>query len=251
VLTSRSDVGRLMRVWDIHPGYLNRESLLGEHREVHAIFSIVLNARKGYAHHPETLRWRSSLGALGIRHDLLVCEMLLRGYRHHSPVPTVPAAHWPKNFIDTPHMQFAILNEKYRMKGKGRIPLPINAQQLWAQHKYSVLARAPGLYKRIGLEVARRKGREFFAGLSHNLVEALRVQPPPGRLMNALQHMWGHVSSFNAGPVPDIANTVVLISEIWKRSRECGARYLLESTALSDLALWAMRDKDGKWALEE
>jgi len=34
-----------MRIWDIHPGYLNRQSLLGEHRELHGIFSIITNKK--------------------------------------------------------------------------------------------------------------------------------------------------------------------------------------------------------------
>jgi hypothetical protein len=34
-----------MRVWDADPGYLNRQSLLGEHREIHAILSIVTKDR--------------------------------------------------------------------------------------------------------------------------------------------------------------------------------------------------------------
>jgi hypothetical protein len=45
-----------MRVWDIHPGFLNRQSLLGEHREIHAIHTIVSRQKKGYSRHPETLR---------------------------------------------------------------------------------------------------------------------------------------------------------------------------------------------------
>ena len=75
-----------MRVWDVDPGYLNRQSLLGEHREIHAILSIVTNNKKGYARHPETLRWKDRLGALKHRHDLVVSEMQLRSYQHHSPV---------------------------------------------------------------------------------------------------------------------------------------------------------------------
>jgi len=31
-----------MRLWDINPGYLNRQSLLGEHRELHGIVSILV-----------------------------------------------------------------------------------------------------------------------------------------------------------------------------------------------------------------
>ena len=46
-----------MRIWDINPGYLNRQSLLGEHRELHGIVSIIRDNKKGYSRHPETLRW--------------------------------------------------------------------------------------------------------------------------------------------------------------------------------------------------
>ena len=45
-----------MRVWDISPGYLNRPSLLGEHRDIHAIVSILTQAQKGFARYPETRR---------------------------------------------------------------------------------------------------------------------------------------------------------------------------------------------------
>jgi len=240
-----------MRIWDINPGYLNRESLLGEHREVHAIFSIVINAKKGYARHPETLRWRSSIGALCIRHDILVCEMLLRGYRHHSPSPEVPGTSWPETFIDPPQRQFAILKEKYRVTGEGRIPLPANPQQLWAQHKYSVLARDPGLYAQLGPEVAARRDPAFFAELAFHLVRTLRIKPSYGRLMNALEHMWGYVSSFSTRSVPDFTNPSDLISQIQERSRDYGVNYLIESTALSDLAHWTDREKKSPFMVEE
>ncbi len=75
-----------MRIWDVQPGYLNRHSLLGEHRELHAMVSIIGNGKKGYARHPETLRWRGYGWALRQRHRMLAEEMALRGYRDKSPV---------------------------------------------------------------------------------------------------------------------------------------------------------------------
>jgi hypothetical protein len=114
-----------MRIWDIDPGYLNRQSLLGEHRELHGMFVVLSENRKGYAAHPETRRWRGHLAALGKRHDLLVEEMQLRGYNHHSPLPVITGeTTWPKTFIDPPHAQFAILQQKYRAKEPGRTPCP-------------------------------------------------------------------------------------------------------------------------------
>lgn len=76
-----------MRVWDVEPRKLCRKHLLGEHREIHALFTILHEDRSGYRNHPETLRWVGKLPALAARHDLVVAEMLRRGYNHHSPLP--------------------------------------------------------------------------------------------------------------------------------------------------------------------
>ena len=73
-----------MRVWDISPRRLCRAHLLGEHREIHAIWSIIVNGKRGYSSHPETARWRGSLRALYIRHGRVAEEMSRRGYRHLS-----------------------------------------------------------------------------------------------------------------------------------------------------------------------
>jgi hypothetical protein len=227
-----------MRVWDINPGYLNHASLLGEHREVHAIFSIVLNGKKGYSAHPETLRWESCLGALLIRHELLVSEMMLRGFSHRSPAPVLPVSPWPERYLDPPAGQYAILKRKYAGKQKGRIPLPANVQQLWAQHKYSVLARDPVLYKRIGAETAAGSSPDYFTGLAELLEKTLCNIPGPGTLRNALEHMWGYVSSPGEEKSFDRADPGQLIGEIRKRAGERKVLYLLESTALSDLDVY-------------
>jgi len=75
-----------MRVWDIPPDKLCRNHLLGEHRELHAIWSILTQDKKGYSNHPETLRWKGKLKALYLRHEMLVDEMQKRGYVHKTPL---------------------------------------------------------------------------------------------------------------------------------------------------------------------
>jgi hypothetical protein len=77
-----------MRIWDIHPKYLCRKHLLGEHRELHGLWNILTKhgGRGGYSHHPETKRWKGKTRALYERHGALVKEMRKRGYRHLSPV---------------------------------------------------------------------------------------------------------------------------------------------------------------------
>ena len=102
-----------MRVWDIDPGFLNHKSLLGEHREIHAIYTILTEDKKGYARHPETRRWKDHLNALIVRHDLVVCEMTLRGFKHKSPMASDTfAVSWPGILIDPPDRQFSILKKK-------------------------------------------------------------------------------------------------------------------------------------------
>ena len=75
-----------MRIWDLPTKELCRNHLLGEHRELHAIWSVLTKNKKGYSQHPETLRWKNRLRALFRRHEEQVLEMTHRGYQHHSPL---------------------------------------------------------------------------------------------------------------------------------------------------------------------
>jgi hypothetical protein len=75
-----------VRIWDIEPSWLCRQHLLGEHRELHAAWTILTEGKRGYSRHPEVLRWHGKLAALYARHEELVAEMTRRGYRHQSPL---------------------------------------------------------------------------------------------------------------------------------------------------------------------
>jgi hypothetical protein len=227
-----------MRVWDINPGYLNRQSLLGEHQEIHAIVSILTHEKKGYARHPETRRWAKALWALHMRHDMVVSEMALRGYHHRSPVLANGEPVWPEAFIDTPGKQLTLLGHKYCDRAPGRIPLPRTLQRLWAQHKYSVLARAPEYYHSMGTLVAASNSGMSLEQLARELVEVLRVPPSAGRLVNALQHMWGYVSEFGRPTAADWQSPLALLTAIRTLTAQHQVRYLLESTALSELRVW-------------
>ena len=230
-----------MRVWDVNPGYLNRQSLLGEHRELHAIVSIIINNKKGYSRHPETLRWKNFGWALSQRHRLLAAEMNRRGYVDRTPVLLkTQCLKWPEVFVDPPAVQFSILAEKYKDKEQGRIPLPRNVQQLWAQHKYSVMARDAAEYKRIGRRAASSKTASGISDLYPKLVSLLRYPPGEGNLRNAIQHMWGYVSSYSSfdGKTIESKTTRSLLKEIQHLAFLHDVVYLKESTALGELQAW-------------
>lgn len=103
-----------MRIWDIPTENLCRNHLLGEHRELHAIWSILTKGKKGYAHHPETKRWRERLKALFRRHDEIVKEMTHRGYKHQSPLEKRLATGEDEQteYVDPPDIQRNILKKK-------------------------------------------------------------------------------------------------------------------------------------------
>lgn len=205
--------------------------------------SVIVNGKKGYSQHPETLRWVGHGWALKQRHKQLVCEMRLRGFSHHSPVITRSnTGVWPANYIDAPSHQFQLLKQKYVAREQGRIPLPSTEQQLWSQHKYSVLARDPSRYQAIGRGLANTKGD--FAELALLLTELLRKPPSEGGIRNAVQHMWGYVASGKSQANVKVStwSTRRLLRETQERARATTSPYLTHSTALAELMSWLPRN---------
>lgn len=227
-----------MRIWDVPAGYLNRQSLLGEHRELHGLRSILVEGKTGYALHPETLRWVGCLNGLAQRHAWLVAEMRLRGYVDRSPIRRSPRLRWPGLFVTPVAAQYRLLTSKYVGREEGRIRLPRSAQELWAHHKYSVLARDPAAYQGIGRRVARMRRGAPLDGLAEELVLVLREVPTRSRLANALEHMWGYVAS--GASLRDRIRARASIRGLFDATRRMAVSvqqpYLLSSTALSELA---------------
>ncbi|HEY7295414.1 MAG TPA: pyrimidine dimer DNA glycosylase/endonuclease V [Dehalococcoidia bacterium] len=103
-----------MRIWDVAPQTLCQKHLTGEHRELHGLWNIITQGKRGYAHHPETRRWRGKLGALFARHEALAAEMVRRGYHHASPLDAALAvgAEQQNEYVDPPDAQLRLLGAK-------------------------------------------------------------------------------------------------------------------------------------------
>ena len=203
-----------MRIWDINPGYLSRDLLLAEHRILHETVTLV-TARKSVYGSQESMRWSGFGWALKQRHALLVAELNLRGFADITPVLTRSGkGSWPALDSEEPIAQLQMLADEYAADGEGRIPLPANARQLWAQHEYSVMARDQGLYSRTGRRVAGMRRKDDYTDLAHRLTLALQRPPSASGLHNALQHMWGHVSASTAWPAAP-GTTHCRASEFW------------------------------------
>jgi len=103
-----------MRIWDIPPSKLCRNHLLGEHRELHAMWTVITEKKKGYSMHPETIRWKGKLKAMYLLHGELIKEMSNRGYDHKSPLDKRKATGKSEQdvFVDIPSKQIQILKQK-------------------------------------------------------------------------------------------------------------------------------------------
>lgn len=103
-----------MRIWDLPPACLCQKHLVAEHGELHSLWSILVNKKKGFSKHPETLRWKGKRKALYHRHQALVKELVKRGYQHRSPLDQKQATGKGNQnvFLQSPEEQKQILKEK-------------------------------------------------------------------------------------------------------------------------------------------
>jgi hypothetical protein len=206
-----------------------------------------VHGKRGYSRHPETLRWVGCLSGLARRHAQLVAEMRLRGYTHLSPIDRQSRGlRWPAVFVTPPAGQYALLAEKYRTRDGGRIPLPRTAQDLWAHHKYSVLARDPAAYRSLGRQVARLRRGTDLGPLAEELTALLRLTPPRPRIANAVEHMWGYVAAHatNAERSDTRRSLAGMLDATCRLAIQTQQPYLLASTALSELAVFVATRTD-------
>ena len=73
-----------MRIWSVHPTFLDRQGLLACWRESLLAQAVLAGATKGYQHHPQLERFRAQpdpLAAIGAYLDGLHDEAMARRYR--------------------------------------------------------------------------------------------------------------------------------------------------------------------------
>lgn len=73
-----------MRLWSIHPEYLDAKGLVALWREALLAQKVLLGQTRGYKHHPQLLRFKNVNNPLGAIADYLRCvqqEAARRGYR--------------------------------------------------------------------------------------------------------------------------------------------------------------------------
>lgn len=203
-----------MRVWDLHPGYLSRGNLLGQHAEIHAVWSVVVNERQGYSRHPETIRWRSQLPWLNWLHRLTAAEMALRGYKHASPLAGEPGPAVGLEYVDPPAVQLALLADKYRGKSGGRMQLPHSVACFWGQHRHSVMVRCEEKYNTMAAQAASLQGASLAAAGDYlAAVCDLLAQPADPRLLHRVLCQLAKEQNLSAADCNSLAKRLYAVGE--------------------------------------
>jgi uncharacterized protein YbgA (DUF1722 family) len=219
-------------LWDIDAGYLTPTQL----NEQLQYLGEVLKETAAAGSSKLPARWRGYRDALVVRYNQLMAEQALR----QSGPPTFlahpeDALLWPVNFEESPNAQLATLRDFNTRGQRGRIGAPNSEHELWAHYKYSMLARNQEVYRHFGQLVATRAIQR--EELALDLVNSTRVMPTLGGLRNAVFHMWGYVSAHSAHN-PNQCDLHTLMREVQQLAQAHKVTYLLNSTALGDLAYW-------------
>lgn len=72
-----------MRMWQVNPKWMCHQHLLGEHRELHALAGTLLKGTSIQGYIDNNL---VEVQNIIKRHEALVKEMTVRGYKHKSPM---------------------------------------------------------------------------------------------------------------------------------------------------------------------
>ena len=123
------------------------------------------------------------------------------------------------------------LNFQITNKGENKIPMKVSFVNALRR---VILTDIPII------NVSEKKTQPELSELTKLLTEKLREKPPAGGIRNALQHMWGYVStsSITFKKSFETLSMSRLLAEIRIRAFSDNVLYLIESTAISDLMLW-------------
>ena len=216
-------------LYEIDPGYLSGTAL---HQQYTLLSDWLHDPQK--AHCDNRLHyWLNYRTALTTLLNLVTSEIALRSTQDPQFHISEGKLNWPQRFEMHPSEQLLELPEE---NTTARIHKPRNEQSLWAQHKYSIMARDQQLYLKLGPAIARKEVE--FPQLIEELSYCKRLAPSTSNLRNSIWHMWGYVSQWS-DISPGTSELYPLMKEIQKLAFKHQVEYLLNSTALGDLAYWA------------
>jgi hypothetical protein len=118
-----------MRIWTIHPKYLDAKGIVALWRETLLAQAVLLGQTRGYTHHPQLNRFKAAaepVAAIASYLEVVAAEAARRGY-HFDASKIAPARHAGK--ISTPRGQLDYEWQHLRAKLEVRAPDVLAAHQ--------------------------------------------------------------------------------------------------------------------------
>jgi hypothetical protein len=147
-----------MRIWTLHPKYLDSRGLVSLWREALLAQAVLRGQTRGYLAHPQLIRFRAQPDPVGSIADYLIAvheEAVARGYRFDA------------NKIGVPRVA------QQMMESEGQLLYE------WQHLKSKLQRRNPDQYAKI-LEVERPEPHPLFFIVSGGICTWERVAAPPG-----------------------------------------------------------------------
>ena len=134
-----------MRIWTVHPRYLDRQGLLALWREGLLAQAVLLGKTKGYRHHPQLIRFRnlfSPAAAIATYLEAVLKESYCRGYHFDKSRIAADRIH-----ILIPETEGQLLYEWDHLKSKLRKRSPghfLNIQSIKEPDPHPLFEIIPG-----------------------------------------------------------------------------------------------------------
>lgn len=127
-----------MRIWSLHPAYLDNQALAECWRDALTAFAVARGKQKGFHNHPQYLRWGTDAeeraDKLNRYLHVLQTEGKSRNLRLHSPV--LGKCHWqPSSLVTFGQLQYEALLLAFRIGERlhlRQVPSVDDAQGSWA-----------------------------------------------------------------------------------------------------------------------
>jgi hypothetical protein len=136
-----------MRLWTVHPRYLDRQGLTGLWREALLAQAVLSGLTRGYRSHPQLIRFRAQaepLAAIAAYLLAVHAEAALRGYRfNESLIPELPR---PAPIVETDGqlaLEWAHLKAKLALRSPDRLPFLLGLNQPEPHPLFTIQPGAP------------------------------------------------------------------------------------------------------------
>lgn len=177
-----------MRLWSVHPRYLDRQALVACWREGLLAQAVLLGRTKGYQRHPQLQRFREltdPAAAVGSFLEAVWAEATVRGYRFDASrierlLPVEPEAATPVGAAAGARLAAGLADDTVLQIGSGLLQVTTGQLDYEWRHLLAKLRQRSPQVARQWMDVQRPQAHPLFAVVPGGIADWERVVAPVG-----------------------------------------------------------------------